>query len=119
MVKVTRNVAQHTLHHVTYAPAKIKAAMANVLGGDTISRKVTEGWTDRRTKGQLRYKINIPFLFERKKWVQIIRPFILNQLCNNRTILTILTFILNSSHVLNEMGQGWTCQAWYFQTPDL
>ena len=86
MVRVRQNVAQHTLHHVTYAPAKIKAATANGLGRDTISRKVTEGWTDRWTKGQLWYEINIPFLFERKKWVQILLPFILNQLCNNRTI---------------------------------
>ena len=26
-VKVTRNVAQYTLHHVTYTPAKLEGAM--------------------------------------------------------------------------------------------
>ena len=31
-VKVTRNVAQYSLHHVTHAPAKFKVASPNGLG---------------------------------------------------------------------------------------
>ena len=38
-VKVTQNVAQYSLHHVTYAAAKFEAAAANGLGGDTFTRK--------------------------------------------------------------------------------
>ena len=37
--KVTRNVAQYTLHHVTYSATKSEVAMANSLGGDTFTRK--------------------------------------------------------------------------------
>ena len=37
-VKVTQNVAQYPLHHVTYAPAKFEVAMSNSLG-DAFTRK--------------------------------------------------------------------------------
>ena len=33
----TRIVAQYPLHHMTYAPAKFKAAMLNVLGGNAFT----------------------------------------------------------------------------------
>ena len=32
-VKVTQNVAQYPLHHMTYAPAKFEVAFSNGLGG--------------------------------------------------------------------------------------
>ena len=44
-VKVTQNVAQYPLHHVTYSATKFEVAMANGLGGDTFTRNMT----DRRT----------------------------------------------------------------------
>ena len=38
-VKVTRNVIQYSLHHVTYLPTKFEAATSYGLGGDTFIRK--------------------------------------------------------------------------------
>ena len=38
-VKVTQNVAQYPLHHVTYSATKFEVAASNHLGGDTITRK--------------------------------------------------------------------------------
>ena len=38
-VKVTKNVAQYPLHHVTYPATKLEAARSNRLGGDTLTRK--------------------------------------------------------------------------------
>ena len=38
-VKVTLNVAQYPLHHVTYAHAKFEVAMSNGLGGNAFTRK--------------------------------------------------------------------------------
>ena len=37
-VKVTQNVAQYPLHHVTYPATKFEVAMSNRLGGDTFTR---------------------------------------------------------------------------------
>ena len=37
-VKVTQNVAQYPLHHVTYAPINFEVAMSNGLG-DALKRK--------------------------------------------------------------------------------
>ena len=37
-VKVTQNVAQYPLHHVTYLATKFEVAMSNCLGGDTFTR---------------------------------------------------------------------------------
>ena len=36
----TRNVAQYHVHHMTYAPAKIEAAMSNGLGGNAFTRHI-------------------------------------------------------------------------------
>ena len=47
-VKVTRNVAKYPLHHVIYASTKFEVATSNGLGGDTITRNVTDGRTDGR-----------------------------------------------------------------------
>ena len=70
-VKVTQNVAQYPLHHVTYSTTKFEVATSNGLGGDTFTRNVT----DRRTHGQadgrrtdFDTKLIYPFL-QRKKWV--------------------------------------------------
>ena len=37
--KVIRNVAQYTLHYVTYTPAKFDFATSNSLGGEVFTRK--------------------------------------------------------------------------------
>ena len=42
---------QYPLHHVTYAATKSEVATSNGLGGDTFTRNVTGGYTDRRTDG--------------------------------------------------------------------
>ena len=38
-VKVTRNVAQYPLHHVTYTATKFEVVRSNVFGGDAFKRK--------------------------------------------------------------------------------
>ena len=69
-VKVTRNVAQYPLHHVTYSATKFEVATSNHLVGDTFTRNVTDahphGRTDRRTTDRLWYEINIPFFLKKK-----------------------------------------------------
>ena len=37
--KVTRNVAQCPLHHVTYAPTEFEATKSKALGGEAFTRK--------------------------------------------------------------------------------
>ena len=61
-VKVTWNVAQYPLHHVTYSATKFKVATSNGLGGDTFTRDMTDRQTDvRRTDW---CEINIPFILK-------------------------------------------------------
>ena len=77
-VKVTRNVAQYPLHHVTYSATKFEVATPNGLGGDTFTRNVknrrtegqTDGQMDGRTKDRLWYEINIPFLLKKKAGIK-------------------------------------------------
>ena len=57
-VKVTRNIAQYLLHHVTYTPAKFEVDRSNSLGEDTITRNLTDRQTDVRADRQ----IDIPTL---------------------------------------------------------
>ena len=38
-VKVTRNVAQCPLHHVTYAPTEFEVTASKALGGEAFTRK--------------------------------------------------------------------------------
>ena len=38
-VKVTQNVAQCPLHHVTYAPTEFEITTSKALGGETFTRK--------------------------------------------------------------------------------
>ena len=38
-VKVTQNVAQYPLHHVTYPATKFEVTKSNHSGGDTFTRK--------------------------------------------------------------------------------
>ena len=38
-VKVTRNVSQCPLHHVTYAPTEFEVTTSKALGGETFTRK--------------------------------------------------------------------------------
>ena len=51
-VKVTRNIAQYPLHHVSYAATKFEVATSNGIGGDTFTRNVTDRCTDRPTDRQ-------------------------------------------------------------------
>ena len=51
-VKVTRNVDQYPLHHVTHLATKFTVATSNGLGGYTFTRNVTDGRTDRQTDGR-------------------------------------------------------------------
>ena len=39
VVKVTQNVVQYPVNHMTYAPAKFEAATSNSLGEDGFTRK--------------------------------------------------------------------------------
>ena len=41
-VKVTENIAQYPLHHVTYAATKFEVAMSNGLGRDAFTRNVMD-----------------------------------------------------------------------------
>ena len=52
-VKVTRNVAQYSLHHVTYSTTKFEVATSNGLGGDTFTRNVTYARMDGRMTDRL------------------------------------------------------------------
>ena len=78
-VKVTRNVIQYPLHHVIYASTKFEVAMSNGLGGDTITRNVTDRQTHRRTDRQtdgrttdrLWYEINIPYFSNEKAGIKM------------------------------------------------
>ena len=38
-VKVTRNVSQCPLHHVTYAPTEFEVTTSKALGGEAFTRK--------------------------------------------------------------------------------
>ena len=72
--KVTRNVFQYPLHHVTYTATKFEVATSNRLlrrryiykkrDGRTHGR--TDGWTDGRKTDRLWYEINIPFFLKKK-----------------------------------------------------
>ena len=58
-----------------YASTKFEVATSNGLGGDTITRNVTDGWTDRRrdgrTEDRLWYEINIPYFSNEKAGIKI------------------------------------------------
>ena len=64
-VKVTQNVAQYPLHHVTYSGTKFEVATSNSLGGATFTRNVMDGRTGERTD-RLWYEINIPLFIKKK-----------------------------------------------------
>ena len=69
VVKVTRNVAQYPLYHVTYSATMFEVAMSNGLGGDTFTRNITDG---RRTV----FGTKLIYPFSLKKIVGItISPF--------------------------------------------
>ena len=65
-VKVTQNVAQYPLHHVTYSPAKFEVAMPNCFWGDPFTRNSRDVSTNAHmhkstqdgTRDQLWYEIN-------------------------------------------------------------
>ena len=51
-VKVTQNVAQYPLHHVTYSATKFEAATSYRLGGDRFTRNVTDAQPGGLTAGR-------------------------------------------------------------------
>ena len=68
-VKVTQNVAQYPLHHVTYSTTKYKVSTSNGLGGDTFTRNVTDGRTHGQTDGRrtdFGTKLIYPFFLKKK-----------------------------------------------------
>ena len=76
--KVTRNVAQYPLHHVTYSATKFEVATSNRLGGDTFTRNVTDahphGRTDAQTDGRrtdFGTKLIYPFFLKKKAGIII------------------------------------------------
>ena len=75
-VKVTRNIAQYPLQHVTCLGKKFEVAPLNGLDGYIFTRNVMHGHTDgrtfRRTMNKLCCEINVPFFFLKKR-VGIIR----------------------------------------------
>ena len=80
-VKVTRNVAQYPLHHMTYLGTKFEVAVSNGLGGDAFTRNVLDArmdrQTDRRTTDRLWYEINIPFFSkEKRRYNKILNSFL-------------------------------------------
>ena len=72
-VKVTWNIAQYHLLHVTYASAKFDFATSNGLGGDAFTRKYTispltltlgQGHTQNVAQYPLHHRTNAPAKFE-------------------------------------------------------
>ena len=63
-VKVTQNVAQYPLHHVTYPATKFEVARSNGLGGDTFTRKYII-WSHKMLPSNL--NIMWPFLLQSLK----------------------------------------------------
>ena len=59
-VKITHNVAQYPLHHVTYSATKFEVATSNGLGGDTFTRNVTDRLLDGR-RTDFETKLIYPF----------------------------------------------------------
>ena len=51
-LRVTQNVAQYPLHHVSYSATKFKVVTSYRLGGDTFSRDVTDAHPHGRTDGR-------------------------------------------------------------------
>ena len=51
-VKVSQNIVQYSLNHVTYAATKFEVARSNGLGGDTLTRNVADARTHVRTDRQ-------------------------------------------------------------------
>ena len=54
-VKVTLNVAQYPLHHVTYSATKFEVTTSNRLGGDSFTRNVTDAHPHEWTTDRLWY----------------------------------------------------------------
>ena len=101
-VKVTQNVAIYPLHHVTNAAIKFEVARSNGLGGDTITRNMTDRRTGRWTMDGLWYEINIPFFLKKKEGIATVYELI-NELfenifdilyCRLKTMLIQITWLL-------------------------
>ena len=61
-VKVTQNVAQYPLHHVTYSALEFEVATSNRLGGETITRKYNI-WPLTLTLGSRSHKMSLSTLY--------------------------------------------------------
>ena len=72
-VKVTRNVSQYPLHHVTYVPAKYEVATSNGRGGDAFTIIKRNGRAVAQTATiRLWYEITIAFFFKKKVGIFIV-----------------------------------------------
>ena len=74
-VKVTRNVAQYPLHHVTYLTTKFEVATSNGLNGKTFTKNVKDGCTDGKTEGRrtnFDAKLICPFFLKKKAGIKIV-----------------------------------------------
>ena len=49
-VKVTQNVTQYRLHHVTYSGTKFEVSTSNSVGGDAFTKKIHHLTVDLDTK---------------------------------------------------------------------
>ena len=70
-LKVTGNVAQYPLHHVTCSPTKFEVATSNGLGGGTFTRNMTDGRAHGWTDGQTDTKLIYPFFLKKKAGIII------------------------------------------------
>ena len=64
-VKVTRNVIQYPLHHMSYSATKFEVTTSNGLEEGTVTRNVTDG----RTPDRLWYEINILFFLRKNGYI--------------------------------------------------
>ena len=86
-VKVTRNVAQYPLHHMTYAAVKFEVARPNSLGGDTITRNIADAQTDGMT--DFGKKLIYSFFLKKKAGMATVYELI-NELFENFLIIFIV-----------------------------
>ena len=78
--KVTQNLAQYPLHHLTYSATKLEVATSNSLGVDTFTRNLMDRLTDGQTY-QLWYEINIHFFLKKKAGVTNLKEDHLGNIC--------------------------------------
>ena len=117
-VKVTWNVGQYPLHHVTFSATKFEVASSYGLG-DTFTRNVTDGHThartDRRTTDRLWRELNIPFFLKKKAGItrSMLLPtlpyFYINS--NKTSTVVELVYIVIPAFFFRKKGVLISCQS--------